>query len=95
MLARPLTHYRRLLTNPLTPAPGDAGNIRGAPPQFEGGSVQLPGEPELAIEAERRAEGIPVPGRTWHGFEKIAEKLGVECVTRLASPVACVLPSAA
>ena len=29
------------------------------------------------VEAERRAEGIPVPGRTWHGFEKIAEKLGV------------------
>ena len=34
------------------------------------------GEPELALEAERRAHGIPVPGRTWHGFEKIAAKLG-------------------
>ena len=36
----------------------------------------MPGEPELALEAERREHGIPVPGRTWAGFEKIAAKLG-------------------
>ena len=44
----------------------------------QGGEVFLPGEPELASEAERREHGIPVPGRTWHGFEKLAEQLGVE-----------------
>ena len=50
--------------------------VRNATPRAEGGQVFLPGEPELALEAERREHGIPVPGRTWHGFEKIAAKLG-------------------
>jgi LDH2 family malate/lactate/ureidoglycolate dehydrogenase len=50
--------------------------VRNATPREEGGRVFLPGEPELALEAERREHGIPVPGRTWAGFEKIAAKLG-------------------
>ena len=50
--------------------------VRNATPREEGGYVLLPGEPELALEVQRREHGIPVPGRTWHGFEKIAGKLG-------------------
>ena len=52
--------------------------------QEDGGvPVSLPGEPELAIEATRRQEGIPVPGRTWYGFQKLAVKLEVELPTSL------------
>ena len=50
--------------------------VRNATPREKGAQVVLPGEPELVLEAERREHGIPVPGRTWNGFEKIAAKLG-------------------
>jgi LDH2 family malate/lactate/ureidoglycolate dehydrogenase len=66
-------------------------SVRNATPREEGAQVFLPGEPELALEVERRAHGIPVPGRTWHGFEKIATKLGVALplsLEELAQPVA-------
>jgi LDH2 family malate/lactate/ureidoglycolate dehydrogenase len=45
------------------------------------------------IEARRRREGIPVPGRTWHGFCRLAKKLHVE--ETLPSPVTQAPPLAA
>ncbi len=39
--------------------------------------VRLPGEPELELEAERRAEGIPIPDATWREFAHAAASLGV------------------
>jgi hypothetical protein len=45
------------------------------------------------IEARRRREGIPVPGRTWHGLCKLAKKLHVE--ETLPSPVTQAPPLAA
>ena len=53
-------------------------NVKSAQPRMAGQAVYMPGEPELIIEKRRRREGIPVPGRTWHGFTKLSKKLGVK-----------------
>ncbi|MGI8476334.1 MAG: Ldh family oxidoreductase [Thermomicrobiales bacterium] len=56
---------------------GEVDRIHGAAPSAGFDRVQLPGEPELAIRAQRLLDGIPVPDRTWTDLQTLATQLGV------------------
>ena len=51
--------------------------IAGSPPMIGFEKVHLPGDPELAIRAQRLATGIPIPDRTWADLAALAAELGV------------------
>ncbi len=51
--------------------------IAGSPPMSGFEKVQLPGDPELAIRAQRLAAGIPIPDRMWDDLRALAADLGV------------------
>lgn len=51
--------------------------VAAVPPAAGFDRVRLPGEPELEIEAIRRAEGIPIPDAIWAEFTAVAASLGV------------------
>ncbi len=53
------------------------GWLKASPPREGYGPVQLAGEPERAMRAQRSAEGIPIDGTTWQEILAAAGKLGV------------------
>ena len=52
--------------------------VRASRPVKSGGEILLPGEPEIRMRAERRANGIPLPQDTWDSILATARKLGVD-----------------
>ena len=52
--------------------------VRASRPVKPGGEILLPGEPEIRMRAERRANGIPLPQDTWDSILATARKLGVD-----------------
>jgi LDH2 family malate/lactate/ureidoglycolate dehydrogenase len=40
--------------------------------------VVVPGEPEIATEAQRELSGIPISEETWRQFKEAARSVGVE-----------------
>jgi uncharacterized oxidoreductase len=52
--------------------------VRSARPAPGVAEILLPGEPEARIEAERRRDGIPIPGPIWAEATAVARELGVE-----------------
>jgi uncharacterized oxidoreductase len=53
------------------------GWVKTAPLAQGAGEILIPGEPEARLEAERRAQGIPVEEQTWNQIEAAAAELGV------------------
>lgn len=51
--------------------------FKSSRPETPDGAVQLPGEPEERIRAERLKEGIPLAGDAWTAIVKTADELGV------------------
>lgn len=51
--------------------------VRSARPATENEAVQLPGDPERRVRAEREAQGIPLSGGIWTSITETAAKLGV------------------
>ena len=51
--------------------------VKTAPLAQGAGEILIPGEPEARLEAERRAQGIPVEEQTWSQIEAAAAELGV------------------
>ena len=51
--------------------------VTQARPADEAAPVLVPGDPERASRAERRANGIPVDDTTWVEILAVAESLGV------------------
>ncbi len=51
--------------------------MRGTPPAEGFEAVLIPGEPELRSRAERLANGVPLPERTWAALVETAESVGV------------------
>jgi uncharacterized oxidoreductase len=54
------------------------GWVKTAPLAQGAGEILIPGEPEARLEAERRAQGIPVEEQTWNQIEAAAAELGVD-----------------
>ncbi len=54
------------------------GWVKTAPLAQGAGEILIPGEPEARLEAERRAQGIPVEEQTWSQIEAAAAELGVD-----------------
>jgi uncharacterized oxidoreductase len=52
--------------------------VRSSRPAPGVAAILLPGEPEARIEAERRRDGIPIPGPIWAEAAAVARELGVE-----------------
>jgi uncharacterized oxidoreductase len=53
------------------------GWVKTAPLAQGAAEILIPGEPEARLEAERRAQGIPVEEQTWNQIEAAAAELGV------------------
>jgi hydroxycarboxylate dehydrogenase B len=53
------------------------GWVKTAPLAQGASEILIPGEPEARLEAERRAQGIPVEDQTWSQIEAAAAELGV------------------
>ncbi|PPR19797.1 MAG: hypothetical protein CFH39_02540, partial [Alphaproteobacteria bacterium MarineAlpha10_Bin2] len=51
--------------------------FRSARPAEAGGEVLCPGDAEIRNRAERLAEGVPLPGSTWHSLLEAAEGAGM------------------
>jgi LDH2 family malate/lactate/ureidoglycolate dehydrogenase len=51
--------------------------MKSTPPATGYSEVLVAGEPELRIEQERAATGIPVGHGTWHALCQVADRLGV------------------
>lgn len=51
--------------------------IKGSPPAPGFKEILMPGEPELRVEAQRRAEGVTIDEETWRQFVAIVESLDV------------------
>lgn len=52
--------------------------VRSSRPVAAGGEILLPGEPEIRMRAERRANGIPLPQDTWDSILATARRLGID-----------------
>ncbi len=52
--------------------------VKDTPPLEKGGEVLMPGEPEQRTKRIRRAEGIPVPEKTWQAIAQAAGRLGID-----------------
>lgn len=59
-------------------------DLRGQP-AHPGKRVMAPGDPELAAEAERRANGIPVDLSTWDALREFARRQDVRCPSEAAA----------
>lgn len=66
----PLDEFRRSVDETL-----DA--LKGLPRMDDAQEIRFPGEGSARIEAERRAEGIPLPKKLWESLQAEAEQLGV------------------
>ena len=53
------------------------GWVKTAPLAQGATEILIPGEPEARLEAERRAQGIPIEDQTWSQIEAAAAELGV------------------
>jgi len=53
------------------------GWVKSAPLAQGSTEILIPGEPEARLEAERRAQGIPIDDQTWNQIETTAAELGV------------------
>jgi uncharacterized oxidoreductase len=53
------------------------GWVKSAPLAQGATEILIPGEPEARLEAERRAQGIPIEDQTWSQIETAAAELGV------------------
>jgi uncharacterized oxidoreductase len=53
------------------------GWVKSAPLAQGTTEILIPGEPEARLEAERRAQGIPIEDQTWSQIETTAAELGV------------------
>jgi hydroxycarboxylate dehydrogenase B len=51
--------------------------VKASPPA-EGGTVRMPGEPELAMRAEREASGIPIDAQSWKQIAQAAQVVGFD-----------------
>ena len=67
----PLDEFRRSVDETV-----DA--LKGLRRLDDGEEIRFPGERGAAVEAERRAKGIPLPKKLWETLSAEAEKLGVE-----------------
>ncbi len=54
-----------------------AARLKASLPSEGSAGVLLPGEPEQMSQAQRRAEGIPLPDQTWARLQDTARSLGV------------------
>ena len=53
------------------------GWVKKTPLAQNATEILIPGEPEARLEAERRAQGIPIEEQTWSQIETTAAELGV------------------
>jgi LDH2 family malate/lactate/ureidoglycolate dehydrogenase len=67
----PLDEFRRSVDETLD-------TLKGLSRQDEAEAIRFPGERGAATEAERRANGIPLPKKLWDTLRAEAEELGVE-----------------
>lgn len=51
--------------------------VKGSPPATPGGKVLLPGDPERATAAARRADGVPLDDTTWNSIIEAAQMVGL------------------
>lgn len=51
--------------------------VRAAQPRPHTESVEVPGDSERRLMAERRRDGVPLPDEVWGALEQAAERLGV------------------
>jgi uncharacterized oxidoreductase len=52
--------------------------VASVPPAPGFSRVVVPGEPEIATEAQRELSGIPISEETWRQFKEAARSVGVE-----------------
>ena len=52
--------------------------VKGTNPATPGKDVLLPGEPEEAMRAERRRNGVPLPVDTWDAICAAARRIGLD-----------------
>jgi len=61
--------------------------VKAIPPASGFPQVLVPGEPELATQAERDIAGIPVSRETWRQFKEAASSVGVEVYDQTSEDV--------
>ena len=62
--------------------------FRSARPAEAGGEVLCPGDAETRNRAQRRADGVPLPGSTWQSLLDAAEEVGMQAAEIAAARAA-------